>query len=151
MPKSQVRKKKVYTPPTDIRPAVDAARKKPSPTWVPVSAVALIVIGITWLVVYYLSGQQYPVEAWRTGTWRSASAAWWPRSASCPAGASARSEAPAPGLRGLSMPRRYSPAILELWLRLLWPMALFVPTTTPRSRGTRIALLVGNMGRPGQR
>jgi Cell division protein CrgA len=65
VPKSQVRKKKVYTPPTDIRPAVNAANKKPSPTWLPVSAVVLIVFGITWLVVYYLSEQQYPVEAWR--------------------------------------------------------------------------------------
>ena len=65
MPKSQVRKKKVYTPPTDIRPAVNAANKKPSPTWLPISAVVLIIFGITWLVVYYLSGQQYPVEAWR--------------------------------------------------------------------------------------
>jgi hypothetical protein len=59
VPKSQVRKKKVYTPPTDIRPAVNAASKKPSPSWVP------IIFGIAWLVVYYLSGQQYPVEAWR--------------------------------------------------------------------------------------
>ena len=42
-----------------------AANKKPSPVWLPVSAVALIVFGISWLVVYYLSAQQYPVEAWR--------------------------------------------------------------------------------------
>ena len=65
MPKSQVRKKKVYTPPTDIRPAATADNKKPSPSWLPISAVVLIVLGITWLVIYYLSGQQYPVEAWR--------------------------------------------------------------------------------------
>jgi hypothetical protein len=65
VPKSQVRKKKVYTPPTDIRPAVNANNKKPSPMWLPVSAVTLIVLGIAWLVVYYLSEQQYPVEAWR--------------------------------------------------------------------------------------
>lgn len=66
MPKSQVRKKKVYTPPTDVRPAVNAASKgKPSPIWVPISAVSLIVFGIAWLVVYYLSEQQFPVEAWQ--------------------------------------------------------------------------------------
>ncbi|GLY99225.1 cell division protein CrgA [Actinoplanes sp. NBRC 103695] len=65
MPKSQVRKKKVYTPPTDVRPAANANSKKPSPVWLPVSAVTLIVLGIGWLVVYYLSEQQYPVEAWR--------------------------------------------------------------------------------------
>ena len=64
MPKSQVRKKKVYTPPTDIRPAATAASKKPSPVWLPATAVALIVVGIAWLVVYYLSSQSYPVAAW---------------------------------------------------------------------------------------
>jgi lipid-A-disaccharide synthase-like uncharacterized protein len=65
VPKSQVRKKKVYTPPTDVRPSVTAASKKPSPAWLPISAVALIIFGIAWLVVYYLSSQQYPVAAWQ--------------------------------------------------------------------------------------
>ena len=64
MPKSQVRKKKVYTPPTDVRPAAAAASKKPSPTWLPITAVTLIVVGIAWLVVYYLSSQRWPVESW---------------------------------------------------------------------------------------
>ena len=64
MPKSQVRKQKVYTPPTDVRPAVAAASKKPSPTWLPITAVTLIVVGIAWLVVYYLSSQRYPVGSW---------------------------------------------------------------------------------------
>ena len=71
MPKSQVRKKKVYTPPSDISPAVNAAAsKKPSPVWLPFTAVSLIVIGIAWLVVYYLSSQQWPVESW--GYWNLA-------------------------------------------------------------------------------
>jgi phosphatidylglycerophosphate synthase len=70
VPKSQVRKKKVYTPPTDIRPAAAAAYKKPSPTWVPITAVTLILVGIAWLVVYYLSSQAYPVQAW--GYWNLA-------------------------------------------------------------------------------
>lgn len=65
MPKSQVRKKKVYTPPTDIRPTATASAKKPSPIWLPITAVALIVVGIAWLVVFYLSEQEYPVESWR--------------------------------------------------------------------------------------
>ena len=39
MPKSQVRKKKVYTPPTDVRPSSTAASRKPSPVWLPVTAV----------------------------------------------------------------------------------------------------------------
>ncbi len=65
MPKSQVRKKKVYTPPTELRPSSTASAKKPSPLWLPVTAVTLIVLGILWLVVYYLSGQEYPVASWR--------------------------------------------------------------------------------------
>ncbi|MBO4207624.1 cell division protein CrgA [Micromonospora sp. CPCC 206060] len=70
MPKSQVRKKKVYTPPSDVRPTATAATRKPSPVWLPISAVALIVFGIAWLVVYYLSETEYPVAAW--GYWNLA-------------------------------------------------------------------------------
>ncbi|BCJ59346.1 cell division protein CrgA [Micromonospora endophytica] len=70
MPKSQVRKKKVYTPPTDVRPTTTAATRKPSPLWLPVSAVSLIVFGIGWLVVYYLSEQEYPVA--ELGYWNLA-------------------------------------------------------------------------------
>lgn len=57
MPKSSVRKKKVYTPPAELRPQVAAATRKPSPTWVPATAVALIIFSIGWLVAYYLTGQ----------------------------------------------------------------------------------------------
>ncbi|MGC5028340.1 cell division protein CrgA [Micromonospora sp. DT229] len=70
MPKSQVRKKKVYTPPTDVRPTATAATRKPSPLWLPVTAVSLIVFGIGWLVVYYLSEQEYPVA--ELGYWNLA-------------------------------------------------------------------------------
>ncbi|NUT32106.1 MAG: cell division protein CrgA [Hamadaea sp.] len=64
MPKSQVRKKKVYTPPTDVRPSAAMAEKRPSPIWLPITAVTLIVLGIAWLVVYYLSQGAYPVVSW---------------------------------------------------------------------------------------
>lgn len=67
MPKSQVRKKKVYTPPADVRPTGTAATRKPSPVWLPITAVTLIIVGIAWLVVYYLSGTAYPVATW--GFW----------------------------------------------------------------------------------
>lgn len=71
MPKSHVRKKKVYTPPADIRPLSEtAAAKKPSPLWLPVTAVGLIVAGIIWLVVFYLSSGSYPVVSW--GYWNIA-------------------------------------------------------------------------------
>jgi hypothetical protein len=67
VPKSTVRKKKVYTPPAEVRPTTEATRRKPSPTWLPVTAVAMIVFGIGWLVVFYISGTRYPVESW--GYW----------------------------------------------------------------------------------
>jgi hypothetical protein len=65
VPKSNVRKKKVYTPPAELRPQSTAAARKPSPIWVPVVAVALIVLGIGWLVVFYLTGTNYPIGSWR--------------------------------------------------------------------------------------
>ena len=70
VPRSHVRKKKVYTPPTEIRPSPTAAAKKPSPIWLPVTAVALIVLGIGWLVVFYLSAGSYPFREW--GYWNLA-------------------------------------------------------------------------------
>lgn len=65
MPKSRVRKKKVYTPPADIRPtaATTAKRAKPSPRWVPGLAIGLIVAGIAWLVTYYMTQGEYPVAS----------------------------------------------------------------------------------------
>ncbi len=65
MPKSRVRQKKVYTPPTDVAPRASTLNKRPSPTWLPVTAVVLIVVGIAWLVTYYLSAGQFPVLAWK--------------------------------------------------------------------------------------
>jgi hypothetical protein len=72
VPKSRVRKKKVYTPPTDVQPSSPrAARKKrPSPPWVPGLAVALISLGIAWLATYYMSQAKYPVEQF--GVWNLA-------------------------------------------------------------------------------
>jgi Cell division protein CrgA len=70
VPKSQVRKKKVYTPPADVRPSGTASAKKPSPVWLPATAVALIFFGIAWLVVYYLTETDYPVQSW--GYWNLA-------------------------------------------------------------------------------
>jgi hypothetical protein len=70
VPKSKVRQKKIYTPPAEYaRPAARAAHK-PSPVWVPVLAVGLIVFGIGWLVTFYLSSGQYPVGSW--GYWNLA-------------------------------------------------------------------------------
>jgi len=70
VPKSRVRQKKVYTPPTDVVPRVTKVSRRPSPAWVPITAVALIVAGIGWLVVFYLSQGTYPVASW--GYWNLA-------------------------------------------------------------------------------
>jgi hypothetical protein len=60
-----VRQKKIYTPPTGSPTrAQTVSRKRPSPVWVPVVSVALIAVGIGWLVTYYLSGGLYPVLSW---------------------------------------------------------------------------------------
>jgi hypothetical protein len=64
VPKSTVRKKKVYTPPAELRPQETvAAKRRPSPVWVPILAVSFIVIGIGWLVAYYLTQGFFDVEA----------------------------------------------------------------------------------------
>jgi hypothetical protein len=63
VPKSTVRKKKVYTPPAEMRPQQTNAARRPSPMWLPVTAVALIVVGIAWLVIYYLTNGFFEVSA----------------------------------------------------------------------------------------
>lgn len=70
MPKSRVRQKKVYTPPTDVAPRMAKVKVKQSSIWVPITAVSLIVGGIGWLVVFYLSQGAYPVASW--GYWNLA-------------------------------------------------------------------------------
>jgi hypothetical protein len=57
VPKSTVRKKKIYTPPAELRPQTAAAARKPSPTWIPATAVGLVAFAIIYLVIYYLTSQ----------------------------------------------------------------------------------------------
>jgi hypothetical protein len=66
VPKSRVRKKTVYVPPGDVRPT-GPRKRGPSPRWLPIAAVALLVLGIAWLVVYYLSQGSLPVKALKAG------------------------------------------------------------------------------------
>jgi hypothetical protein len=57
VPESKKRKKAVYTPP----PAPGASKKKgPSPVWLAPLMLALFLIGIIWLVVFYLAGAGMP-------------------------------------------------------------------------------------------
>ena len=70
MPKSKVRKKSVYTPPEDALRSRGAQAKvlQPSPRWYLALMVALWLIGLLWIVVYYVAGDQIPfmvsLSAW---------------------------------------------------------------------------------------
>jgi hypothetical protein len=55
VPKSRVRKKTVYTPPPQ-----KSAKKKVSPPWVGPTIVACLVIGLGWIVAYYMSNGSIP-------------------------------------------------------------------------------------------
>lgn len=57
MPESKKRKKAVYTPPV---PAGGVKKKGPSPVWLAPLMLALFLIGIIWLVIFYLVGNDMP-------------------------------------------------------------------------------------------
>ncbi len=57
MPESKKRKKSVYTPPG----TPGASKKKgPSPVWLAPLMLGLFLIGILWLVVFYMVGADMP-------------------------------------------------------------------------------------------
>ena len=58
MPKSRVRSKAAYTPPPTRSP-----KKQVSPPWVAPAMCACFLIGIVWLVLYYVTGGSLPVKA----------------------------------------------------------------------------------------
>ncbi|MGK5113520.1 MULTISPECIES: cell division protein CrgA [unclassified Geodermatophilus] len=60
MPKSKVRKKSVYTPPQGtLQSGSPAARAvRPSPRWYAPLMVTLMVLGLLWIVVYYVAGDR---------------------------------------------------------------------------------------------
>ena len=62
MPKSRVRKKVAYTP-----PPTRSAKKRVSPPWVGALMVGLFVIGIVWLILFYVSNNAVPAPA--LGNW----------------------------------------------------------------------------------
>ncbi len=73
MPKSKVRKKSVYTPPEGVlRPQTAATRAaQPSPRWYAPAMVTLMVLGLLWIVVYYVAGDQIPFMV-TLGAWNFA-------------------------------------------------------------------------------
>lgn len=71
LPKSKVRKKSVYTPPEGVlqaRSAAQARSAQPSPTWYVGLMIGLMLVGLLWIVVYYVAGDEIPfmvsLSAW---------------------------------------------------------------------------------------
>ncbi|MGH3546164.1 MAG: cell division protein CrgA [Mycobacteriales bacterium] len=63
MPKSRVRNKKVYTAPAGgVAATASPNKRRPSPPWVPGTALALALVGMIWLVIYYLSSGTLPIS-----------------------------------------------------------------------------------------
>jgi hypothetical protein len=58
VPKSRVRPKAVYTPPPTRSP-----KKRVSPPWVGASMLGCFLVGIVWLVLFYVTGGSLPVKA----------------------------------------------------------------------------------------
>lgn len=67
MPESPVRKKDEYIPPPK---KVVKAKKIRSTAWVAPTMVTLLVLGLAWVVVYYITQADYPIEA--LGNWNLA-------------------------------------------------------------------------------
>ena len=67
MPKSKVRKKSVYTPPEGV-PSGQPRALQPSPRWYAPVMVTLMLLGLLWIVVYYVAGDRIPfmvsLSAW---------------------------------------------------------------------------------------
>lgn len=60
MPKSKVRKKPVYTPPSDVMPnaRARAKAKEPSPSWWAPVMLGLMCLGLAYIVLFYIRGDK---------------------------------------------------------------------------------------------
>lgn len=61
MPKSRVRTKAVYTPPPR------SSKAKVSPPWLAPTMVGCLIVGLAWIVIFYVSQQSLPIGA--LGAW----------------------------------------------------------------------------------
>lgn len=57
MPKSRLRRRNVFTPPKERADAVRVG----SPRWLVPLMVACFVVGLLWIVVYYVTQAEYPL------------------------------------------------------------------------------------------
>ena len=73
MPKSKVRKKSAYTPPEGVAAGRGGQAKalQPSPRWYAPVMVTLMVLGLLWIVVYYVAGDRIPFMV-SLGAWNFA-------------------------------------------------------------------------------
>ncbi|MGW1883449.1 cell division protein CrgA [Streptomyces sp. NPDC002133] len=65
MPKSRIRKKADFTPPPAAKQATNI--KLSSSNWVAPVMLALFLIGLAWIVVFYVTDGRLPIEA--LGNW----------------------------------------------------------------------------------
>ncbi len=61
MPKSRVRSKAVYTPPAR------SAKAKVSPPWLAPTMLGCLIVGLVWIVLFYVSQQKLPISAFGPG------------------------------------------------------------------------------------
>ncbi len=61
MPKSRVRSKAVYTPPAR------SAKAKVSPPWLAPTMLGCLIVGLVWVVLFYVSQEKLPISA--LGAW----------------------------------------------------------------------------------
>jgi Cell division protein CrgA len=73
VPKSKVRKKSVYTPPEGVLQsrAAQARAAQPSPRWYAWLMIGLMLLGLLWIVVYYVAAERIPFMA-SLGPWNFA-------------------------------------------------------------------------------
>jgi hypothetical protein len=62
MPESRVRKQAPYTP-----PAERSSARKPNPRWYAPLMLGLMVLGLVWVVVFYITQTAYPIP--KIGNW----------------------------------------------------------------------------------
>ena len=63
MPKSPLRRRNAFTPPS---PSMKAVRIG-SPRWLAPAMVTCFVLGLAWVVVYYITQTKYPVSGFGVG------------------------------------------------------------------------------------
>jgi Cell division protein CrgA len=61
VPKSRARSKAVYTPPSR------SAKAKVSPPWLVPAMLGSLIVGLVWIVIFYVSQQDLPIKAFGAG------------------------------------------------------------------------------------